>query len=314
MDQGVNEMAYGGQWVQLLEVLRQHPEAINSASEGKGYTPLHQAAWHGANLDVVGALLALGADPTLRTFSKGQTAHAIAREKHPGRGDLAFLLADHGRSAAQLARKVLAENPDFFGDYDGNRVVCDRVIEALGSDSCTQPGADPEKRLEGAFLAVTGTTWRVQGEIPVPIGQGDVLTATTSFWVDRFLPAFRERATRSCTTPLERRWATVADLFSPIPESWGYRGDVFLWLEMRAALNNVPIPDQETDLCWLIAAQYHALTGSSMLTEAEVLVPRFGRGGMSSGMVSGEFWRETLVPLLQQRAKWLKASWSMARS
>lgn len=313
MNPSVNELAYGGQWDQLLQLLRQHPERVNSASEAKGYTPLHQAAWHGANPDVVGALLALGANPTLRTISKEQTARAIALEKHPSRGDLAFLLVENGRTAAQLVRKVLAEHPDFFTDHDGNRIICDRVVEALGSDSCTQAVADPEKRLEGAFRAVTGTTWMFREEIPVPIGQGNLLTATTSFWADRFLPAFRECATRSRTTPLERHWATVVDLFSPIPESWGYRGDVFLWLEMKAALNNVPIPDQEMDLCWLIAAQYHALTGSSMLTEAEVHVPRLARGGMSSGMVSGEFWRETLVPLLQHRAKWLEASWSLAR-
>src|SRR5450830_731465 len=263
MDQRVNQLAYGGQWDQLLEVLQQHPEWVNSASENKGYTPLHQAAWHGASPEVVGALMAQGADPTLRTLSKGQTALAISREKHPGRGDLSFLMADQGRTTAQLVRKVLAENPQFFPAHDGNRIVCDRLIEALGSDICTLAESEHEKRLDGAFRAVTGTSWLVWAEIPVSVGQGQVMVASTAFWADRFLPAFRECAARSNTIPIERHWATVVDLFSPIPESWGYRGDVFLWLEMQTALNLVTIPEKEMDLSGLIVAQYQALTGSS---------------------------------------------------
>lgn len=44
------------------------------------YTPLHQAAWHGAPVEVVQRLLDLGAWRTLRT-AKGDTALDIAQEK-----------------------------------------------------------------------------------------------------------------------------------------------------------------------------------------------------------------------------------------
>ena len=37
----ITEMAFHGQWDALLEVLRQSPERVNEASEGKGYAPLH---------------------------------------------------------------------------------------------------------------------------------------------------------------------------------------------------------------------------------------------------------------------------------
>jgi hypothetical protein len=59
-----------GDWKNLLGLVRRRPDLVNAASEPKGYTPLHQAAWHGASLTVIGELLALGADPTLRTRLK----------------------------------------------------------------------------------------------------------------------------------------------------------------------------------------------------------------------------------------------------
>jgi hypothetical protein len=50
----INTLAFRGDWAALLPVLREHPDLVNLASESKGYTPLHQAAWHGASLSVIG--------------------------------------------------------------------------------------------------------------------------------------------------------------------------------------------------------------------------------------------------------------------
>src|SRR5258705_1720918 len=85
-------LAYNGQWKELLALLRQQPDLANAASSGKGYTPLHQAAWHGAGLPVIGALLALGADRRLST-KEGQTARDIARSRYPDREDLHYILS-----------------------------------------------------------------------------------------------------------------------------------------------------------------------------------------------------------------------------
>ncbi|MDY3565645.1 hypothetical protein [Enterobacter hormaechei] len=68
----ISELAYKGQWEPLLNVLENYPSFINAASE-KGYTPLHQAAWHGAKRPVIGKLLRMGADETLATYNKLQT-------------------------------------------------------------------------------------------------------------------------------------------------------------------------------------------------------------------------------------------------
>ena len=46
-------LAYSGQWKEVLALLGQQPDLANAASTGKGYTPLHQAAWHGAGLPVI---------------------------------------------------------------------------------------------------------------------------------------------------------------------------------------------------------------------------------------------------------------------
>lgn len=60
----IRELAYKGHWEPLLNLLERYPSLINSASE-KGYTPLHQAAWHGAKRPVIGKLLRMGADKTI---------------------------------------------------------------------------------------------------------------------------------------------------------------------------------------------------------------------------------------------------------
>src|SRR4051794_13686336 len=109
------KLAYSGQWNDVLALLSQQPDLATAASTGKGYTPLHQAAWHGAGLSVIGTLLALGSDRRLLT-QKGQTACDIARSRHPDREDLHYILSPSTRSVAQLLRKLIAETPGLFSD------------------------------------------------------------------------------------------------------------------------------------------------------------------------------------------------------
>ena len=313
MKTNVVELTFKGEWSELMALLRRQPEFVNCASEPKGYTPLHQAAWHGAKPAVIGELLALGANPTLRTL-KGQTARDIALEKHDDRADLNFLLADKGRTVAQMIRKLAAENGSFFESYDGNQILCDRLIDALGADTCCQAAASFEERLAGAFKAATGVDWKSRSEIPLSFGPSFVMHASPLFWANRFLTAFRECAVRSQATPIEKHWATVTDLFDPVPDSWGLRGDLYLWLEMRGAVNHVPIPHRAEDLRPIISSLFFVLTGAELTIDVEVRVSRFERGGMSSGMVSGEFWYNVAIPIIQQRAQWLRETWAASAS
>ncbi|WP_156758592.1 ankyrin repeat domain-containing protein [Actinokineospora pegani] len=56
----VADAAHAGDWDTLLAALRTHPDLVNSWRLGGSswFTPLHQAAWHNAPLEVARALLA----------------------------------------------------------------------------------------------------------------------------------------------------------------------------------------------------------------------------------------------------------------
>lgn len=312
MNKKVAELAFHGNWTTLLPLLREHPSLCNSAKEPKGYTPLHQAAWHGAGASVIGQLLAVGANPSIRTINKNQTAREIAAEKHKDRNDLQFLLSEKGRTITQMMRKIVAESPDLFTAYDGNQVLYDRLVETFGSDSCCQTKCDFEGRLTAAFKAVTGTEMSSYSPVQCGPNQYFDLQADPSFWANRFLNLLREAESRSHTIPLEKHWSVVSDLFDPAPSGWGLRGDLFLWMEMRQSLSHVPIPELNEVLTRIISCAFTALTGEALDSREEiVVVPRFARGGMSSGCVSRDFWRDVFIPMMLQRVKWLQESWGV---
>jgi hypothetical protein len=307
----VVKLAYKGEWEDLLALLKRHPELANSVSEPKGYTPLHQAAWHGANLFVVGALLALGASPSIRTNDKNLSALQIAADRHPARDDLQFLLVEHRRSIAQLMRKIAAETPELFGPYDGNQVLFDRLIDCFGSDSCCQSGGDFKGRLSAAFMAITGNAMDAIHPVQCGPNQAFSLDADPTFWSSRFERLLLDLSLRASCIPVEKHWAVVSDVFDPAPDSWGLRGDLFLWMEMRQMLCHVPLPSQPEALEPIITSAYFTLTGETLDPRSKVRIPRFARGGMSSGLVSGEFWARTFIPLIRNRAQWLFESWQV---
>ena len=316
--------AYNGQWKDVIGLLGQDPDLANVASTGKGYTPLHQAAWHGAGLPVIGALLAVGGDRLHRT-KEGQTARDIARSRHPDREDLHYILSPSTRSVAQLLRKLIAETPNLFSDYDGNRLICDRLINCLGEtwgeadalatrDATATLVGGLDARLEAAVHAITGLSLPLGRTAQFTPAEYFCFSATGDFVRRMLLPPLRDLAARAASIPLEQHWAVLADLFEPGPDQWGLRGDVFLWMEMRQVLCHCELsgpPDQDPK-CSVedrLVAAFAALTGSEIGERGDVRVSRYARGGMSGGMVSSEHWRLTLIPLLARRAGWLRQSW-----
>jgi ankyrin repeat protein len=96
-----------GDWTTVFEVLEKDSEWVNSGRIGgsSGYVPLHQAAWHGADRDVVGRLLELGAWRTLRTTS-GETARDLAlRRQHAHLVEQVTPVVLHPASADVLTRR-----------------------------------------------------------------------------------------------------------------------------------------------------------------------------------------------------------------
>ena len=308
MEQGklkdqVCTLAYHGKWDALLSVLREHPQLVNVESDSNGYTPLHQAAWHGADLVVVGALRALGADCRQKTKNKGQTAHEIIREKHEGRQDLEYILAPGGRNLSQLIRKVMADNQDLFDAYDGNQVLCDRLVECFCSSWGVVSNSNIDETIDSVLTTLTGGSTSFCPTEHFNFKTSDV------FWSRRFLPVLRECVSKAYMIPIEEKWAVISDLFDPAPTPWGLRGDLFLWMEMRQAFCHVEIPRQPDEVIEAVTAAFRALTGASLERDATVHVKHLARGGMSGGMICGEFWSEQFIPLLVQRAKWLRQSW-----
>ena len=94
---------------------------------------------------------------------------------------------------------------------------------------------------------------------------------------------------------------TIADLFIPDPPHWGLRGDPYLWREMRDHFAAIPLPETFPMLVEKIDAAFLQLTGSPISAPESFFVERFAHGGMSSGHVCPEFWREIAVPLLGER-------------
>jgi hypothetical protein len=78
------DRARDGDWQAVLAAIEQSPSLVNTWRPGgpSWYTPLHQAAWHGASESVVHALLTHGAWRTLRTAAGDRPLDIALRGGH----------------------------------------------------------------------------------------------------------------------------------------------------------------------------------------------------------------------------------------
>ncbi len=302
MTSEITDAAYRGAWPELFRHLQSQPNLVNSSSL-KGYTPLHQAAWHGAERRVIGQLLALGADPSARTQDRAQSAADIAVQRHPAREDLPFLLHDGGRTPAQLLRKLVADKPGFF-ESGGNQVLCQRVLACLCSGDAHWTQADLGQAIASALQAVAGPAFARTGRILI-----DGMEATSAPWREKIIPGVVQMSMTAHLIALERAYTVMSDLFHPPPCQWGLRGDPFLWTEMRQALCHVPIPEDDATVARIVLGCFSSLTGAELRRDKNLAIRRYAHGGMSSGMVCGEAWSDRLLPMLRHRAQWLRDAW-----
>ena len=96
---------------------------------------------------------------------------------------------------------------------------------------------------------------------------------------------------------------TIADLFEPEPATWGLRGDPYLWRSMRTMLAKRVLPSSERELVDILHSAFRWVTGNDIndQTTDRIYREELARGGMSSGQVDLEVWRNVLVPLLIER-------------
>lgn len=97
----------------------------------------------------------------------------------------------------------------------------------------------------------------------------------------------------------------VSDLFDPEPKTWGLRGDPHLWRALRAHLAGQDAPASADELASLLHAAFRELTGTDLTSDpaSSVYREQYAYGGMSSGMISLDTWRQRLMPMLFERAR-----------
>lgn len=98
--------------------------------------------------------------------------------------------------------------------------------------------------------------------------------------------------------------ATMASLFDPEPATWGLRGDPHLWRALREYLSGTDIPASAGEAAALLHAAFRELTGLDLAGEpaSSAYREQYAHGGMSSGMISLDTWRQRLIPMLTERA------------
>ena len=103
-----------------------------------------------------------------------------------------------------------------------------------------------------------------------------------------------------------RQSQSAGDLFLYEPESWGFRGDPYVWRRMKGVFTGVEIPATDAQAEHLFRSTFEAVVQVDLSNpdqEMEVEREEFAHGGMSSGMIDLLLWRSTLLPLLVVRAR-----------
>ena len=103
----------------------------------------------------------------------------------------------------------------------------------------------------------------------------------------------------------------VSDLFDPEPQTWGLRGDPYLWRALRAHLAGQDIPASPGELAGLLHRAFRELAGIDLDSDpaTSVYLDQYANGGMSSGLISLDTWRERLMPALAERARARLPGW-----
>ncbi|MFF8601471.1 hypothetical protein ACF065_22390 [Streptomyces sp. NPDC015232] len=96
----------------------------------------------------------------------------------------------------------------------------------------------------------------------------------------------------------------MSQLFDPEPDRWGLRGDPHVWRALRETLSDTNVPASAEAVAGLLRVAFEELVEVDLRGDPAPHVYReqYAHGGMSSGMVHLDTWRQTLLPLLVERA------------
>lgn len=147
------------------------------------------------------------------------------------------------------------------------------------------PSTAEDLRVVRDFVRGVRATWRSATGEPAPDADR----------VDRFLMVYGQQLKSVTKRP------TIGQLFDEEPRQWGLRGDPFLWRKMRQHLLTKALPSDRKAVADAVAEAFERLTGKPITCGVDFYLEEFAHGGMSSGGISPEFWRDTAIPLLERR-------------
>tara|TARA_R110000744_G_scaffold35055_2_gene81407 strand:- start:4371 stop:4721 length:351 start_codon:yes stop_codon:yes gene_type:complete len=95
-----------------------------------------------------------------------------------------------------------------------------------------------------------------------------------------------------------------ADLFAVPPQTWGARGEPYLWEDIRqhAIDNDIQLPDSIEKLPVLVHSVFNNLTLHTVNEREWFFVEKYAHGGMSSGHIDPSGWRDggTILDYIHQ--------------
>lgn len=93
----------------------------------------------------------------------------------------------------------------------------------------------------------------------------------------------------------------IGNIFNPPPNQWGLRGDPYLWESLRNHYEQEGLPNGIDEFEIEIIKLFKSNTGKSIFNGYSVFVEEYAHGGMSSGYISIDKWRDEFIPLLMER-------------
>lgn len=82
----------------------------------------------------------------------------------------------------------------------------------------------------------------------------------------------------------------LSAIFEKKPRQWGFRGDPYLWEELREECAGKPLSTDEEEIVVLVCEKFESVSGVPLTYDAQPYVEKYAHGGMSSGRLCGLFW------------------------
>ena len=96
----------------------------------------------------------------------------------------------------------------------------------------------------------------------------------------------------------ELKSINLSQIFENEPESWGLRGDPFLWEDLKEKLSQYTIEKSNNNIETILKFNFEILTGHNIDHEDQIFLEKYKNNGMSSGHIDVSGWRNNIIPLL----------------